>query len=170
MNKSRVAVDQIPNYHRSYKGYDIVVKRDFGSQFFLIDGMPCMWGYVVVIGKDKPFAGCNAMPGATWFQTVKDAIEAIDVLEITGDCAEFWPAYRARAARSAELLKSLVESLPCPDTLRSALEAGSREYAEKWRESLNKGAERRDFYDNSVFLSVAASLAVQALTQCRGGK
>jgi hypothetical protein len=57
-----------------HRGFEIRVKRDFGNQFHLIDGMPCMWGYVVV--KD----GCNAMPGATWFQTVKAAKRGIDAL------------------------------------------------------------------------------------------
>lgn len=79
----------IASYKRDYRGYEIRVKRDFGSQFHLIDGMPCMWGYVVV--KD----GCNAMPGATWFQTVKEAKRAIDVLiEHPEGGDAFWKALR----------------------------------------------------------------------------
>lgn len=75
----------IAAYKLRYRGYDIVVKRDFGDKPFLIDGMPCMWGYVVcntaeTIETKGQYAGTNAMPGAILFQTVKAAKRAIDAL------------------------------------------------------------------------------------------
>ena len=68
-----------------YRGYSIKPKKDFGTQGFLIEGKWVKKGYVVV--KD----GCNAMPGATWFRTVAEAEEAIDVLiAVDGDAELFW--------------------------------------------------------------------------------
>lgn len=80
---------------RHYRGFDIKVKRDFGGMPHWIDGMPCMWGYVVCHGSAQEYAGCNAMPGATWFQTVKEAKRAIDVfIEANGDADAFWARFR----------------------------------------------------------------------------
>lgn len=76
-----------------YNGFRIVVKQDFGGQPFRIDAMPCMWGYVVIYAPGAAYAGCNAMPGATWFQTVQDAKDAIDILIAVGgekNSDEFW--------------------------------------------------------------------------------
>lgn len=82
-----------------YKGFRIVVKRDFGSSPFLIDGMPCIWGYVVTYGPGMEYAGCNAMPGATWFQTVREAKDAIDTHIAVGgekNSDAFWSAWQER--------------------------------------------------------------------------
>ncbi len=80
------------HYQVQYRGHVIGLKRDFGFQFVLLDGMPCMWGYVVTYGADHEYAGCNSMPGAVWFQTVRDAKHAIDVLVEVGpdNAAAFW--------------------------------------------------------------------------------
>src|SRR4051812_47193161 len=65
--------------------YRIVPKRDFGNQPFLINGKWVSSGFVVIYTKAHPtmgrYAGCNAMPGATWFQTIRRALIAIDCLE-----------------------------------------------------------------------------------------
>jgi hypothetical protein len=40
--------------------------------------------------------GVNAMPGATWFKTVVDALQAIDVFRaVDGDGQKFWHLLRA---------------------------------------------------------------------------
>ncbi len=83
-------------YTVDYRGCTIRVKGDFGDNPFLIDGMPCAWGYVVTRGH------CNVMPGATWFQTVKDAKRGIDALVMaeamnqndTMIAEAFWTAIR----------------------------------------------------------------------------
>lgn len=72
---------------QQYGKYTIVEKRDFGSTPYWIDGFPVKHGYVVV--RD----GCNAMPGATWFQTVREAKRACDILDRVGE-AEFWSEWR----------------------------------------------------------------------------
>lgn len=101
----------------TYRDHQIVVKQDFGSQFFLIDGMPCMWGYVVVV-KDVG----NVMPGATWFQTVHAAMDAIDVLCASADSDAFWRNLRRlrnqqkHAAELAVRLKAMVGDIPPADT------------------------------------------------------
>ncbi len=96
--------DRWAHYSRTYKGFVIKIKRDFGNtgqHMHLIDGMPCAWGYVVT--DEKEFI--NVMPAATWFQTVKDAIRAIDILIECGgkpvapydagiDSDLFWQKYR----------------------------------------------------------------------------
>lgn len=78
-----------------YRGYNIQVKRDFGGRAHLVDGLPCMWGYVVVKGI------CNVMPGGTWFQTVKSAKQAIDILIDHGPDG-FWETLRDMDAAVAE--------------------------------------------------------------------
>lgn len=85
------------SYRITYNGFTIAVKRDFGDQPFLIDGLPCAWGYVVCYGEGHQYEGCNAMPGATWFQTVKEAKRAIDMLIAVGgegNSTQFWKALR----------------------------------------------------------------------------
>lgn len=74
-------------YTLTYRGYEIRLKRDFGGKFHLIDGMPALWGYVLCKGS------VNACPGAGWFQTVKDAKRAADILE-EADVTEFHRLYR----------------------------------------------------------------------------
>lgn len=76
-----------------YREFEIVMKLDFGDEFHLIDGMPCNQGYIVCYGPTQKYAKCNAMPGATWFQTVKQAKRAIDVLiQVGGEgkAEAFW--------------------------------------------------------------------------------
>jgi len=83
-----------------YRGFTVEPKRDFGPTGFYIKGRFVKLGYVVV--KD----GCNAMPGATWFGTIEDAKEAIDVLiDVGGDdiwnpaaghAEKFWERMHAR--------------------------------------------------------------------------
>lgn len=73
-----------------YREHTIEPKRDFGPVGFFIDGKFTKIGYVVV--KD----GCNAMPGATWFHTIEDAKEAIDVLiAVDGNSKHFWQCMSA---------------------------------------------------------------------------
>ena len=70
-----------------YGKYLIEEKRDFGNQFHWIDGAPVEHGYVVVLDH------CNAMPGATWFQTVAEAKLACDILDSAGP-DEFWTRWK----------------------------------------------------------------------------
>lgn len=84
------------NYSVQYRGFTLHVKGDFGDQPHLIDGLPCAWGYIAVRN------GCNAMPGATWFQTVKDGKRGVDALiqaeamfyAPEAQAAEFWRLVR----------------------------------------------------------------------------
>lgn len=82
------------NYNLKYRDYVIKVKQDFGDGFYLVDGMPTNFGYIVV--KDN----INVVPGAVWFQTVKHAKHAIDVLILTeGNADMFHSALEAYYAR-----------------------------------------------------------------------
>lgn len=63
--------------------YRIVPKRDFGGQPFLIDGRTVSSGFVVVYNTGQ-WKGCNAMPGATWSETIRGALLMIRVLEHVG--------------------------------------------------------------------------------------
>ena len=69
--------------------YRIKAKRDFGRQGFLINGEWVKRGFVVV---DASCTIINVMPGATWFQTIGDAMDAIEVLERTKSSTDFWVA------------------------------------------------------------------------------
>lgn len=70
--------------------YRIVPKQDFGSGAgYLINGRYVKRGFIVT--RD----GCNCMPGATWFETVAEAMRAIPVLEETGGSPAFWSRVRA---------------------------------------------------------------------------
>lgn len=76
----------------NYRGYNIVPKRDFGNQPFLIDGEMVKHGYVVTAASGE-YRGCNVMPGATWFQTVEEAKEGIIALQNSkGNSDRFWRA------------------------------------------------------------------------------
>lgn len=77
--------------------YTIEPKKDFGNQPHWIDGFPVDSGYVVVKNHG------NAMPGATWFQTVREAKMACDVLDRTGDTPEFWSEWK-RIQETAQAL------------------------------------------------------------------
>ena len=82
-----------------YRGFTIEPKRDFGPSGFYIGGKFIKRGYVVV--KD----GCNAMPGATWFYTVEDAKNAIDILiDVGGD--DIWQPAASFAERFWERLRA----------------------------------------------------------------
>jgi hypothetical protein len=77
------------SYSLNYCGYTIVVKRDFGDKFYMLDGMPCNFGYNVT--KDQK----NPIPGAGWFQTVADAKTGIDCLIASaGDAQRFHALYK----------------------------------------------------------------------------
>lgn len=75
-----------PAFSIEYKGYQIERKQDFGTGH-LIDGFKVKHGYIALKGS------CNVMPGATWFLTVKETKEAIDMYELVEhDAAKFWVA------------------------------------------------------------------------------
>lgn len=86
----------LASYKVAYRDFQIVPKRDFGSSFHLVDGMPVAWGYVVTDGV------VDVTPGAGWFQTVEEAKLGIDALHDVGapaeirDCREWAPAWHAR--------------------------------------------------------------------------
>jgi hypothetical protein len=80
--------------------FRIVPKRDFGpgNGFWLPNAGDTgtgrygfvKHGYVVTDGA------CNIMPGATWFRSISEAMEAIEVYcGVHGDADEFWCAIRA---------------------------------------------------------------------------
>lgn len=73
-------------YTYRYRGFEIKPKRDFGpGPGHFIRGQFVKRGWNVV----KDF--CNAMPAACWFETPKEAREAIDVLlRVKGDATRFW--------------------------------------------------------------------------------
>lgn len=67
----------------------IVPKRDFGRYGFLINGKWVKEGWIVTDGI------CNIMPGAIWFQTIGEAIEAAGALYMArGDATKFWNILR----------------------------------------------------------------------------
>lgn len=69
--------------------YRIVPKKDFGNSPFLINGKMVSTGLVVIYNTGK-YKGCNAMPGATWSQTIRDALQMIAVFE---QCGGDTPSY-----------------------------------------------------------------------------
>lgn len=72
--------------------YRIVAKRDFGNgPGFWINRQWVKTGFVVTDGF------CNIMPGAAWFRTVADAMDALAILiEAKHDGPTFWNLYRTR--------------------------------------------------------------------------
>jgi hypothetical protein len=60
---------------RSYRGYFIKPKQDFGARPHVLSAFPVEHGYIVTDGGI-----INVMPGATWFQSVGEAMRAIDDL------------------------------------------------------------------------------------------
>lgn len=70
--------------------FRIVPKRDFGSgKGFYDRGRWIKSGFVVTDGV------CNVMPGATWFETVAEAMIGIRVyIAANGDAAKFWHHYQ----------------------------------------------------------------------------
>jgi len=87
-----------------YKGYNINPKRDFGSYGFLIKEKTVSKGFVVT---DKH--NVNVMPGATWFQTIKDAKNGINVLIKYGE-KNFWKGLKKEDKKMSELLE-MIEQL-----------------------------------------------------------
>ncbi len=74
-------------------------KRDFGSGpgYWLPNAGTIGTGRYghVKRGFVVTLAGCNAMPGATWFREVSDAMRAIRVYAEAGfDAPSFWKEYR----------------------------------------------------------------------------
>jgi len=62
----------------AYRGFIIVPKRDFGEHGHYSYGYWIKSGWVVTFGSGE-YEGCNAMPGATWFSFVDEAMRAIDI-------------------------------------------------------------------------------------------
>lgn len=117
-----------------YRGYHIVLKRDFGRHFHLVDGMPCRWGFIVTKG------GANALPGAVWCQTVKEAKQCIDCLIETGDTGAFHDLtglYSRAEARLPQVLEAMMAAERTLAELEIARAAG-REVAANIDESLGK--------------------------------
>lgn len=72
-----------------YREYVIKPKLDFGTTGYLINGRRIGLGFVVT---DKT-EFVNVMPGAAWFESERQAQEAIDILiACKGDAAAFWMA------------------------------------------------------------------------------
>jgi hypothetical protein len=72
--------------------YRIQRKQDFGPMGFWIGGEWVRRGFVVTSG------GANVMPGATWFRSIAEAMDAIAVLEKTGNGPAFWTELRNKKA------------------------------------------------------------------------
>ena len=71
--------------------YQIEPKKDFGKRGVLINGKFVTSGFVVTDA-----IRCNVMPGATWFQTIGEALRGIAALEASaGDASVFWENMRA---------------------------------------------------------------------------
>jgi len=72
--------------------FRIVPKRDFpcvhGMRGFYDRGRWITKGFVVTDGV------CNIMPGATWFETIPEALKAIEIFcGVQGDAKAFWAAW-----------------------------------------------------------------------------
>lgn len=82
------------SYKLLYRNHLIEIKQDFENDFYIVDGMPTETGYIVTKNN------VNVMPGAVWFQTVKHAKRAIDILISTeGDADMFHSGLEAYYAR-----------------------------------------------------------------------
>jgi len=78
--------------------------------------------------SDAPEGGCNIAPGATYFKSREDALQAIDILKVVdGDGQKFWHLLRAidrgRPPETREL-----------ELLRELAQYGERSDAEGYRE------------------------------------
>ena len=74
-----------------YRGYQIEVKKDFGSLGYFIGnfGEKISSGYVIVKN------GANVLPGATWAKDIETSHVLIDIFETAkGDSARFWELHR----------------------------------------------------------------------------
>ena len=73
--------------------FRIVPKRDFSGNGFWISGHWVKSGFIVTDGF------CNIMPGATWFRSIADAMNALEVfIEVGGNAAKFWTTIRSPLA------------------------------------------------------------------------
>lgn len=97
-----------PSHTVEYRGFGIVRKMDFGNQPHLIDGHMVKEGYLAIEN------GCNALPGATWGQTVQSVKNMIDDLITAREDAAtkdipvataFWARVRLRRAAQKIALK-----------------------------------------------------------------
>lgn len=76
--------------------YRIKPKRDFGNGPGFWYGAPgggefVKSGFVVVGEEGHEYPGCNVMPGACWFRTIRAALVAIICLQQShGDADTFW--------------------------------------------------------------------------------
>lgn len=69
--------------------YRIVPKRDFQGKGFYCKGKWIRHGFVVTDGF------CNIMPGATWFESIRDALIGVECYkESGGDANKFWALVR----------------------------------------------------------------------------
>lgn len=103
-----------PRTKHSYRGFDIMPKRDFGFQPYLSKGKMTMTGFVV----GRPMI--NVMPGATWFGTVEEAKQGIDIfIECGGspeeadakcDAKKFWAIMSERYKPTS----AVADSAPSP--------------------------------------------------------
>ena len=88
----------------SYKGFDIVAKRDFGANMYYDQGFYHRDGFIVSKGS------INMIPGAGWFRTVEDAKEAADISLIVGEQG-FNEAYAKLQAAKKQLHASFLSEL-----------------------------------------------------------
>ena len=80
----------------NYKNFIIKPKRDFGQYGYLIDGKMIKEGWIVTDHQNV-----NVMPGATWFQTIKQSKLAIDVLIKYGE-NNFWNGWNKEKLNDLE--------------------------------------------------------------------
>lgn len=96
-----------------HRGYRIIPKLDFSGNGFWIEGKWVKEGLVVIHGEGHEFAGCNAMPGATWFRSVEAARDAIDYLiQADGNAEAFWERLNQDYIVGPELASSTVQVTP----------------------------------------------------------
>ncbi|QIG70736.1 hypothetical protein EVB91_185 [Rhizobium phage RHph_I1_18] len=77
-----------------YERYRIKPKRDFSGKGYLLNGQWIRRGFVVTNG-----GMINVMPGATWFLTIADAMDALRILiEVNHNPELFWQRIRERKA------------------------------------------------------------------------
>jgi hypothetical protein len=75
--------------------FRIKPKRDFCSNGFWIKGRWVRSGFVVIGDVNHPDAGCNVMPGACWFMTIREALHGIRCLVAAdGSADKFWDLVR----------------------------------------------------------------------------
>lgn len=88
----------------SYKGFEIVAKRDFGASMYYDQGFYQRDGFIVSKGMT------NMIPGAGWFSSLEQAKEAADILAVVGE-AGFNEAFAKLRAAKKELHASFLAEL-----------------------------------------------------------